>query len=56
MWLRYDKKMTKTGTFHVISGLLPWFSEFYFLTDFFAWPFYLVTWHDLDLYYGRKAE
>ena len=21
---------------------------------FFVWPFYLVTWDDLDLYYGHK--
>ena len=68
-------------------GTLPWFSEFYFLTDFdasksvlgsffvffakiwpknmyrssksrffFVWPFHFVTWDDLDLYYGQKAQ
>ena len=85
-WLRYDIKHVKNRVSRH-SGSLPWFAEFYFLTDFdtsksvigsffafFAkiWPknmnrssksrnflldsFYLVTWHDLDLYYGRKAQ
>ena len=24
--------------------------------NFFVWPFHLVTWHDLDLYYGHKVQ
>ena len=24
--------------------------------NFFVWPFHLVTWDDLDLYYGHKAQ
>ena len=79
--------MSKTGTFHVISGLYRDFPNFCFLTDFDAsksvlesffaffakiWPknmyrsfksrnflfdlFHLVTWDDLDLYYGHKAQ
>ena len=86
-WLRYDIKHVKNRHFSRHFGTLPWFSEFYFLTDFdasksvsgpffalfakiwtknmyrssksrifFAWPFYLVIWHDHDLYYGRKAQ
>ena len=35
-WLRYDIKHVKTGTFSRHFGTLPWFSEFYFLTDFDA--------------------
>ena len=81
------QNMSKTGTFHVISGLYRDFPNFIFwpifdasksvLGSFFAffaniWPknmyrssksrnflldlFYLVTWHDLDLYYGHKAQ
>ena len=87
-WLRYDIKHVKNRHFSRHFGTLPWFSEFYFFTDFDAsksvlgsffaffakiWPknmyrsaksrkkkfldlFYLVTWHDLDLYYGHKAQ
>ena len=82
-----SQNMSKTGTFHVISGLYRDFPNFIFLTDFDAsksvlgsffaffakiWPknmyrssksrnflldlFYLVTWHDLDLYYGHEAQ
>ena len=24
--------------------------------NFFVWPFYLVIWDDIDLYYGHKAQ
>ena len=78
--------MSKTGTFHVISGLFRVFLNFVFdrfwrfksvLGPFFAffakiWPknmyrspksrnflfdlFHLVTWDDLDLYYGHKVQ
>ena len=87
-WLRYDIKLIKNRHFSPHFGTLPWFSEFYFLTDFDAsrsvlgsfftffpkiWLknmyrgsksrfcllldlFYLVTWDDLDMYYGHKAQ
>ena len=86
-WLRYDIKHVKNRHFSRHFGILPWFSEFYFLTDFDAsksvlgsffaffakigpknmyrsskWRiflldlFYLVTWDDLDLFYGHKAQ
>ena len=79
--------MSKTGTFHVISGLYRDFPNFVFwpiLTlqkvfhghfsrslrksdlktciaalnhEFFLFDlFHLVTWDDLDLYYGHKAQ
>ena len=86
-WLRYNIKHVKNRHLSRHFGTWPWFSEFYFLTDFdvsksvlgsffaiFAkiWPknmyhssksqfflldlFYLVAWHDLELYYGRKEQ
>ena len=79
--------MSKTGTFHAISGLYRDFPILCFLTDFDASKkclgsffaffdksdlktciaalnhdfclfdlFHLVTWDDLDLYYGHKAQ
>ena len=79
--------MSKNRYFSRHFGTLPWFSEFYFLTDFDASKvfyghfsrslrksdpktciaglnhdiflldlFYLMTWDDLDLYYGHKAQ
>ena len=85
--LRYDGKHVKNRHFSRNFGTLPWFSEFYFLTDFDASKsvlgsffaffakirpksmyrssksrhflldlFYPVTWDNLDLYYGRKAQ
>ena len=35
-WLRCDINMSKTGIFHVISGLYRAFPNFIFLTDFDA--------------------
>ena len=35
-WLRYDIKHVKNRHFSRHFGTLPWFSEFYFLTDFDA--------------------
>ena len=80
-------KNVKNRHFSPHFGTWPWFSEFYFLTDFdasnsvegsffaffakiwpknmhrssksrkfFVWHFYLVTWDDLGLYYGHKAQ
>ena len=86
-WLRYNIKHVKNRRFSRHFGILPWFSEFCFLTDFDAsksilWSFsrssrksdlktcitalnhefflfdlfHRVTWDDLDLYYGHKAQ
>ena len=42
-WLRYDIKHVKNSHFSRHFATLPWFSEFYFVTDFDAsksdfWP------------------
>ena len=80
----WHKTCQKTGTFHLISGLVVifriwffdrfwrlktcfrgffafvakvWPKNMYRSSNFFVWPgVYLVTWDDLDLYYGHKAQ
>ena len=69
-WLRYSIKHVKNRHFSRHFGTLPWFSEFCFSTDFDASKsvlgsffaffakiyFTCLTWDDLDLYYGHKAQ